>query len=215
MYVQSSSILVYNIIKMKRGTSMLKNIVFDMGNVIIEWNPKRLSKTISSEHAEILETYLFGSKTWPKLDEGLVSLEEGLNEVLENTPKEFHDLMTYAYYHWGDHIDLLENTHELMIKLKEKGYHLYLLSNAGVLFDEYHKKYPVFELLEEKYVSAHHKMVKPDPKIFLDFLDCYGLKAEECLFIDDVLDNVLGARSVGMQAYQFFGDTSELEEMLL
>lgn len=194
---------------------MLRNIVFDMGNVIIEWNPKKLSESISLEYADKLREYLFQSKTWAKLDSGEISLEEGLEEVLNNSPKEYHEILTYAFYNWGNHFGLLENTHALMKKLKDRGYHLYMLSNCSVMFDTYHKQYEVFELLEGKYVSAHHRLTKPNPEIYLDFLKEYGLKAEESLFIDDVLDNVLGAKQVGMQGYHFLGTTNELEEILL
>lgn len=194
---------------------MIKNVVFDMGNVIIEWNPIKLSESISLEYATELRKYLFQSKTWAKLDAGELSLEEGIEEVLNNSPKEYHEILTYAFYNWGNHFGLLENTHELMKKLKAKGYRLYMLSNCSVMFDVYHKQYEVFELLEEKYVSAHRRLTKPSKEIYLDFLNLYQLKADECLFIDDVEANVLGARSVGMQAYHFTGDINELEEILL
>ena len=138
-------------------------------------------------------------------------------EVIDSlvVAKEYHEILTYAFYNWGNHFGLLENTQELMKKLKAKGYHLYMLSNCSVMFDIYHKQYEVFELLEEKYVSAHRKLTKPSKEIYLDFLNLYQLKADECLFIDDVEANVLGARSVGMQAYHFTGDINELEEILL
>lgn len=194
---------------------MLKNIVFDMGNVIIDWNPKKLSQKINAEYAWVLEEYLFETPVWIKLDCGSVSLEEGLREILAYTPSEFHELITYAFYHWGEYLTILNNTEELISKLKEKGYRLLMLSNCSVCFDEYHHLYPVFDLLEGKYVSAHHQLMKPSKDIYLDFLNQYDIKAEECLFIDDVEANVIGARAVGMHAYHFKGDTSELEEMLL
>ena len=194
---------------------MIKNVVFDMGNVIIEWNPINLSRKINLQYHEALVKYLFQSKTWAKLDAGTLSLEDGLAEVLDNAPSEYHEVLEYAFYHWGEYLTIFSETEELIRKLKEKGYCIFMLSNAGVIFDDYHKHYPVFDMIEDKYISAHHQLVKPGKDIYLDFLKLYDLKAEECLFIDDVLDNVQGARNVGMQAYHFKGDMSELEEMLL
>ena len=194
---------------------MIKNVVFDMGNVIIEWNPMNLSKKINQAYSEVLVKYLFQSKTWAKLDAGSISLEEGLQEVLLNAPKDYHEILEYAYYHWGEYLTIFQDTQNFIQHLKQKGYRVLMLSNAGVIFDDYHKYYPVFDLIEDKYISAHHQLTKPGKEIYLDFLNQYHLEAEECLFIDDVLDNVLGARSVGMHAYHFKGDLSQLEEMLL
>jgi len=194
---------------------MLKNIVFDMGNVIIEWNPKNLSKKIAGDLSWVLETYLFETDVWVKLDAGSVSLEEGLEEILSYTPAKYHQLITHAFYHWGEYITIFENTERLIKKLKEKGYRVFMLSNCSVSFDDYHTLYPVFSEFESRYVSAHHQLMKPHKEIYLNFLEENHLIAQECLFIDDVQKNVLGARSVGMQAYHFTGDTSELEEMLL
>lgn len=194
---------------------MLKNIVFDMGNVIIEWNPKKLSQKIAGDRSWVLETYLFETPTWIKLDAGSVGLEEGLSEILSYSPKEHHELITHAFYHWGEYLTIFENTETLIKKLKKNGYRVFMLSNCSVSFDGYHHLYPVFDLLETKYVSAHHQLLKPSKEIYLSFLKENNLVAEESLFIDDVYENVLGAKSVGMQAYHFNGDTSELEEMLL
>ena len=74
---------------------MIKNVVFDMGNVIIEWNPMNLSKKINQAYSEVLVKYLFQSKTWAKLDAGSISLEEGLQEVLLNAPKDYHEILEY------------------------------------------------------------------------------------------------------------------------
>lgn len=194
---------------------MLKNIVFDMGGVIFEWNPHHLSQTISLDKAWVLEKYLFETPTWIKLDKGSVSLEEGLKEILETCPNEYHKLVTYAFFHWGEYITIFKETEGLLKKLKAKGYRLFMLSNCSVSFDDYHKLYPVFENFEAKYISAHHQLLKPGKDIYLDFLKENDLEASECLFIDDMEKNVEGARSVGMQAYHFKGDTFELEEMLL
>ena len=96
--------------------------------------------------------------------------------------------------------------YELVADLKAAGYGVYGLTNwSSETFYQIEKNYPVFALLDGKIVSGDVRLLKPDAAIFNCLLDRYGLKAEESVFIDDMLSNVEGARSAGLAGLHFKG----------
>ena len=94
--------------------------------------------------------------------------------------------------------------------LKEAGYHCYLLTNASVLFREYEDRIPAFQAMDGIFVSAEHKMLKPDREIYETMLAEFGLKAEESIFIDDMPVNVAGAIFCGMKGIVYKDDVDQL-----
>ena len=128
--------------------------------------------------------------------------------------------------HRGDHVLATHDAHnavmrplagmeQLVADLHDRGYRLYILSNAGHRFRTYEYKLPHPEYLSGILVSAEERMIKPDPRIFLRLCDKFSLKPEECLFIDDSAANVQGAESTGMTGYCFAdGDVARLRAYL-
>ena len=99
--------------------------------------------------------------------------------------------------------------------MHDRGFRLYILSNAGLRFRTYEYKLPHPEYLSGILVSAEERMLKPDPQIFLRLCEKFSLKPEECLFIDDNAQNVHGAESTGMTGYCFAdGDVPRLRAYL-
>jgi|GEM_PF-39934 len=191
---------------------MIKNFVFDMGNVLIDWNPTAISQRISKDQSEEILTYLFKSTTWLRLDEGLVTLEEGLKEILNATPLAYHEIISFAYNHWFEYVDMLDQTYDFIKKIKKQGYGIYMLSNCSQMFYRYYQTMAIFDLFDGYYVSADSQLLKPDVRIYQDFLKKFNLKGEECFFIDDVSENVNGAIHAGMYAFQYKKDVATLEE---
>ena len=187
----------------KQGRMMIKDFVFDMGHVCIDWNPRKISQSISPVYAYEIENYLFKSQTWLLLDQGLISIEDGLNQILEITFGEYHEIITYAYDHWHEYVDVLEETHLFIQQLKQQGYGIYLLSNCSQMFYKYYQNMNIFNDFNGYYISADSKLLIPDVLIYQDFLRTFNLRGEECFFIDEVLVNVEGARKAGMMAFQF------------
>ena len=106
-------------------------------------------------------------------------------------------------------IGLLQN-----IAFKKKGLNIYLLSNAGRSADIYWPAVPASVYFDGKVISAFVNCVKPDRKIYEILLDRYGLKADECLFIDDAPANVEGAKEAGIDAYLFDEDVNALSRYI-
>lgn len=185
---------------------MIKNIVFDMGNVILRWDPQYIASRLTDNRDEqiMIEKDLFGSKYWQMLDQGVITVDEVIKQLGGN------QVLINGLLHWYDYFEPYLEMIPLIKDLKEQGYQIYLLSNCSVQFDDYCKNVEAFRYFDGFYISALHQLLKPDVKIYQDFLTKFNLKGEECLFIDDVLDNVEGAKKAGMSAYHHNGDIEKL-----
>ena len=104
---------------------------------------------------------------------------------------------------------------ELIRELRGRGYHLFLLSNAPVRFAETMRFYRIFDLFDGLMVSGPLKMEKPNREIFEYTLKTYALDPARSLFVDDVPENVAGARACGIDAYHFTGDVDALRRYIL
>lgn len=94
---------------------------------------------------------------------------------------------------------------EIVRELKSLGYGIYLLSNASVDLPRYFGRIPGSEYFDGRIVSADWKLLKPQPELYQILLREYGLKAEECFFVDDLFINVEAAVLVGMSGTVFRG----------
>lgn len=195
---------------------MIKNIVFDMGNVILRWDPEYIANKLSNNLNEqrVIIKELFNSRQWQMLDQGTISLDEALQQIYLQTNKEYHDLLKYALYHWYDYLEIFDEMVPLIKELKQQDYKIYLLSNCGLQIKDYFHKVAAFKYFDDFYISAHNHLLKPDIQIYKHFLTKFNLVAEECIFIDDILVNVEGAKRVGMSAYLYDGNIDDLRSFL-
>lgn len=144
---------------------------------------------------------------WNVQMDGGKPLEQGTAELVALHPEWEKPIRMF----FGEWIRMfhgaIDGMYEVVQDLKNKGYHLYGLSNwAAATFDKYvGPNFPVFKLLEGMVVSGHENCIKPDAKIYHLLLDRYNLKAEECIFVDDSITNLEGAERVGIRTYHFVG----------
>lgn len=192
---------------------MIKNIIFDMGNVILRWDPSYIASKITSDQDKrlLIENELFKSKEWQLLDQGLITVDEASELIKQRSNDE---ILIEALYHWYDYFEPFEAIIPLVKRLKDKDYKIYLLSNCSLQFDNYYHRVEAFKYFDGFYISAKHHLLKPDVKIYEHFLTTFSLKSEECIFIDDIEANVLGARKANIQAYLHNGNVDELDLFL-
>lgn len=195
---------------------MIKNIIFDMGNVLIEFNPEHLMDRydLTEEDREILRRNVYRSLEWAAQDSGRLTEEDTVPIFCKRVPEHLSRIAYELTCEWYRELDPVEGMHELVKELKSRGYHLYLLSNASVHQHDYWPSVPGSELFEGTVVSADVKLVKPQPEIFRYTLDKFGLKAEESVFIDDNTPNCETAYQLGIHPIVFHGDSEELREKL-
>ena len=184
---------------------MYKNIIFDLGNVVLNYNPEGyLIKKINDKNkVEIALNNIFKSNEWKMLDRGIITEEEA-KRVIKNRVIDNSEIIDLAFENWYDMLRPIEETIELINKLKKNGYKIYYLSNFhSKAFEEVTNKNKVFEEFYGGIVSFKEKLLKPEKEIYMKLLEEYNLNPEECIFIDDMLINIEGAKAVNIKGIQF------------
>ncbi len=196
---------------------MIRNVIFDMGNVLIRYDPVHF---IQREHIEsagdraLLLNAVFHSPEWPAMDRG--DLDEAALEKIafSRLPQRLHALAHRLIFAWEKPMEPIPGMADFVRACKAAGKRVYLLSNASVRQPEYWPEIPGSECFDGAVVSAFLRCVKPQREIYEYLLEKYGLKAEECLFIDDVPANVEGAVGAGLRGVVFRGDVEALRRIV-
>ena len=179
---------------------MIKNIVFDLGNVLLNWNPEHyfIEKGYSTEARDIILGDVFRSQEWLMLDNGDLSIEEAVAIISAKSELDSDQILA-AFNARLEILYPIESNVKLLPNLKRKGFKLYYLSNfPGDIFDEVHGGNTFFRYFDGGLISAHVRASKPDPLIFRHLQERYGISFHETLFIDDLIQNVSAALLLGM-----------------
>lgn len=196
---------------------MICHIVFDMGQVLIQWRPELLAARLEVPEEDIrpLCGAVFGSVEWVQLDRGTVSKEDALEAMCRELPERLHGAAESLVRGWWKGPLLpVPGMEELIMELKGLGYGIYLLSNASSDLHRYFHRIPGSQHFDGKIVSADWKLLKPQHEIYEMLFQEYCLGPKECFFIDDLPANIEGARYVGMNGVVFDGDLSHLRRSL-
>lgn len=194
---------------------MIDTIVFDMGGVLIDFSAELFSERlhIGAEGEELLRRDLLRTTDWVRLDRGTITEEEVLAHACARLPAELHAAAEYIIYRWNEPIVPIEGTAEVARELKERGYTLYLLSNASRRQHEYWSDIPGSECFSGKVISADLHLLKPEAAIYQALFEKFRLAPSQCLFIDDFPPNIEAAENAGMQGIVFH-DARQLREEL-
>ncbi len=196
---------------------MIRNIVFDMGNVILKFDPEyfMLREGITEEKdRDIIRKELFRSLEWAQMDLGVLTEDTAEPLITSRMPEHLKKPVSHLLKNWAFPREMIPGMEILAKRLKEAGYRIFLLSNASVMQHEYWPKMPVSQLFDGTFISCDVKVVKPCPQIYHLFTEKFNLKEEECVFIDDAASNVAGAIFCGWQGIVFHGDAEETERKL-
>lgn len=190
----------------------IKNIIFDMGGVLVEFNPENMIRRCSlSDHKDEIMTALFKSEEWKKMDSGDLSVDEALEIMTDRLAPQIREKAKVMVLDRENYMPPLKGTTPIINALHQNGYRLFVLSNCPAWFHSFKKSIPSIELFEGFVVSADCRVSKPDEKIYKIFLDKFSLKAEECFFIDDSQANTDKAKELGFFAHKFdISDTASL-----
>lgn len=197
---------------------MIRNIVFDMGNVLIHYIPQVFMDRLGvpAEDQPLLAREVFGSVEWIRMDRGTLGQEEAVAAMEARLPRRLWEYARRLVLGWWLDGPLMpvEGMAALLEELKGLGYGLYLLSNATVRQPEYFPGIPGSQFFDGAVISAHWKVLKPEREIYEILFREYGLKPSECFFVDDLNINVEGALCAGMDGYIFDGDAGRLRQAL-
>ena len=194
----------------------IKNIIFDMGRVLLKFDPYVSLETYcdNEEDRELIYKELFEGPEWIMGDEGKITNGQRYELVKERLPERLHRTLKLVVENWDMCMEPVEGALEFYKLVKEKGYHTYVLSNACNRFYRYFPKFYDLNSFEGVVVSSDVKMIKPHPEIYKYLLETYDLNPQECLFIDDVKANIEAAEKAGIQGFVFQNNYEELKEVL-
>lgn len=194
---------------------MIKNIIFDFGNVLVEWNMHYLFDNIIKD-PERCDYFLKNvcNQEWNSQMDAGKPIAQGIAERIQLFPEWKNEIPLY-YERWQEAIPgEIPGMYQLATNLKDKGYTLYGLSNwSSETFPTTRDLYPVFKLFKGYIVSGYEHLIKPDPKIFQLLIDRYQLKKEESVFIDDTPRNIIAAQQFGIKSI-LFKNCNQLKEEL-
>ena len=182
---------------------MIKNIIFDIGNVILNFDYKNVIKkyTNKEEEQKFIIDNIINSPEWlgyALIDTGYITKEEAIKLVQDRT-NHINDELIEKFWNTYNNYSYVDNkVLDLIKKLKEKNYNIYLLSNTNKHTVEAIKNSGLFEMVDGYVLSYLEHQVKPYISIYKTLINRYSLKENECLFIDDNINNIKTANKLGM-----------------
>ncbi len=184
------------------------SIVFDVGNVLLTFEPEKVASLLPEEHRNALSGAMFGPDwRWAAFDLGVETNEEIAQSMADaaGVPggKEMVLHALYSFYRTMKPLPL----YDLIPELKSMGKRLFALTNyCEPSFSSTYNYFPNLQLLDGAVVSAREKLCKPDPALFAVLTERYGLIPEKTLFIDDSLANVQSAQRLGFKIWHYAGE---------
>lgn len=182
---------------------VIKNLIFDVGNVLLEyrWYQMLLDCGLTEEEAKEARILIFENKLWSEFDLGNLATQEIIDLYCKELPQ-YEEVLRWFFGHLECMHIAREDVWERVHALKEKGYRIYLLSNYSKDFFEVHTKGASFmDDIDGKVVSYEIHEMKPDKVIYEHLLSKYDLKPAESVFFDDRPENTAAAEELGIKSY--------------
>ena len=195
---------------------MIKNVIFDMGNVVLQFVPQDATRHFVDDpqvEKEILSSVFF-SQEWLLLAIGLITEEEALERMLSHLDTDGKkELARRCFEAWHTLcLHPIDEMREFVKQRKEEGYGIYILSNASLRMPKYAGEIiPYWDLYDGAVFSAEIQYMKPQKEMYETLFSKYSLIPKECFFIDDKPCNIAAGQALGMPGHVFDGDMERLE----
>ncbi len=196
---------------------MIRNLVFDLGNVLVEFKPKDYIKSLgfNEEDATNLHKIIFKDKRWNEFDRGTITIDEYIEALKSENPEYIERIDMIFSKDWISNLlkPKLE-TIEFLEKMS-KYYGIYVLSNISMCALEYLKTLDFWKDVDAGTYSYQIGYCKPESEIYEAFFEDNNLNPQECLFLDDLLPNIEAAEKAGMKGIVFKDNLDEVSEYLM
>ena len=195
---------------------MINNIIFDLGNVLLNFKPlEYLYKKIPDKQgADQIYKEIFKSQEWLMLDRGIITESEAIERIC-NRNNGMSQIIRDLMDDWYQMLTPIEGVVEVLKGLKLKGYRTYFLSNFHLLaFEDVTRRYDFFKSFHGGIVSYKEKLMKPEREIFDKLISTYEISTQESIFIDDTKENIEVAAKLGFETI-LFTNACELRENLV
>lgn len=196
---------------------MIRTILFDMGSVLVRFEPREfIAKLgIAGEDALVLERELFRSADWVRLDRGTFTQRQAIEAVCARLPERLHAAVEQLTLHWDADRPEVPGMFELVRELSEAGYGLCLLTNASL---RHHAYWPTFRFApffgDRIMLSAEWQLMKPERAFYEKAVELLKFDPKESVFIDDQPTNIEGAERCGIPGIVFYNDVPYLRRSL-
>jgi putative hydrolase of the HAD superfamily len=193
-----------------------KNIVFDLGNVLIDYSPHTIVSrfTQDTKIINLLVHEVFYKQEWLDLDQGIITYDEAYQSICQRMNQEYYTIIKEIFDHWHEELSDQEEMISLLSLLKQKGYKLYLFSNTPHRFNEYKINLKCLDYFDKYVISADIKVSKPSQEFYLTAFQLCDIKPNESFFIDDSVQNILQANKLDMDGYIYNGNLKLLYQYL-
>ena len=194
---------------------MIRNIIFDLGNVIFNFKPEDFLRrfTKDTDYINYFISNIIRSKIWLELDSGKISIKKAEEEFKRKFPEDCEFIETFFTY-WMEMLTPIQENVEILYDLKSNGYRIYILSNFIIEAYEFVKNnYEFLSLFDGKVISGQVKVIKPDLEIYRKLINKYDLIPEECIFIDDVRAFLSRAKKLNIKTILFNKNTDLRTEL--
>lgn len=192
---------------------MIKNIVFDLGNVILKDMPSIVLENIelTAEEKNKIKELFFDN--WKEIDLGNETLEEHFNNCKFdfNINEDIKEILLNYYRYRPFNKDMIE----LMNKLKNNNYDVFILSNNNKAAYEYIRNLPQFQCVSGWIISCDYGIAKPNREIYIKLFDKFNIKPKECFFIDDKKENVEAGAALGMKGFVLDYENKNTDELIV
>jgi len=195
---------------------MIKNIIFDLGRVVLNFEPLEYTykKIPDKQRAYKIYQEIFKSNEWIMLDRGVITEEEAINRICDRDP-ENEQLIREVMNNWYEILTPMEDVVKILKKLKLMGYKIYFLSNFHMLaFEKISKKYDFFISFDGGIVSYRENLLKPESEIYNTLSGRYDINPSESIFIDDTKENIISAEKLGFKTVLFTSSLNLKEKLL-
>lgn len=195
---------------------MIKNIVFDLGNVLVEFKPKDYMMRIGfeEEKAERLNAIIFKNPMWNEFDRGTITIEQYAKKLKEENPEYAEDIDKIFEAGWAAKLFRLVPVVVDFLNELSTTYKIYVLSNVSEYVLSYLKTLGFWQNVTSGTYSYILKACKPEKEIYESFFKDNNLKPEECFFLDDKPENIEAARKMRMDGIIFTGDIAAVKAQL-
>jgi len=193
---------------------LIKNIIFDLGNVLIDFHPKKYlsNRGLADEELDFVYREIFLSDEWVELDRGTITRDQAFKRITARNPDKGNILIDYSDFE--NILVPIKSNIDIFSELSNRGYKTYYLTNYHAEAFEYaYNNFDFIKCFDGGLVSADVKLIKPDPRIYNTLQTNYKLVPEESLFIDDTLENVEAASKLGFQIVHL-KNQKDLRELL-
>ena len=195
-------------------SKMIKNLVFDLGNVLVEFRPEEYMKRLGIRDINVLTKTIFKDKRWNEFDRGTLTIQEYVSALKSENPDYAESIDRIFCDDWANKLFRPKQATGNFLQELSKQYDVFVLSNVSEYVLNYIRTLDFFRFVTGGTYSYMLKACKPEKRIYTSFLQDHSLNAEECLFLDDLPQNIIIARELGMHGIVFKDNFEEIRDFL-